>query len=45
MAPVYPNNLYTKEFRKIMKANIDYTGMSLNLIEQIINVARGLNFK
>ena len=39
------NDLYTEEFRKIMKVNYDYTSMSSNRIEEIMNFARGINFK
>lgn len=37
-------NLYTKDFRKIMQVNYDYTSMSSNRIEEIMNFARGMNF-
>lgn len=36
--------LYTKRFRKIMKANYDTTSMSANRIEEIANFARGMGF-
>lgn len=39
------NKNYTAEFRKIMKANYDTTSMSSNRIEEILNFARGMNFK
>ena len=39
------NRIYTKEFRKIMQVNYDYTSMSSNRIEEILNFARGINFK
>ena len=39
------NDLYTKEFCKIMQANYDYTSMRSNRIEEIKNFARGINFK
>lgn len=39
------NELYTNEFRKIMLVNYDYTSMSANRIEEIMNFARGANFK
>jgi len=39
------NNLYTEEFRKIMKVNYDYTSMRSNRIEEIMNFARGINFE
>ncbi len=38
-------DLYTGAFRKIMQVNYDYTSMSSNRIEEIINFARGINFK
>ena len=38
-------NTYTDEFRKIMQANYDYTSMSANRIDEILNFARGMNFK
>ena len=37
--------LYTKEFRKVMQANYDTTSMSSNRVEEIMNFARGANFK
>lgn len=37
--------LYTPAFRKIMQVNYDYTSMSSNRIEEIMNFARGANFK
>lgn len=39
------NNLYTDEFRKIMQVNNDCTSMSSNRIEEILNFARGANYK
>ncbi len=39
------NKIYTKEFRKIMQVNYDYTSMSSNRIEEIMNFARGMNFE
>ena len=38
-------NLYTEEFREIMKVNYDYTSMSSTRIEEIMNFARGINFE
>ncbi|MGQ1909275.1 DUF1847 domain-containing protein [Marinifilum sp. RC60d5] len=39
------NDLYTKEFRRIMQVNYDYTSMSSNRIEEIMNFARGIDFE
>lgn len=39
------SKLYTKEFRKIMKVNYDYSSMSSNRLEEIMNFARGMNFE
>jgi uncharacterized metal-binding protein len=39
------NDLYTKEFCKIMQANYDYTSMRSNRVEEIKNFARGINYK
>lgn len=39
------NQLYTPEYRKIMKANYTTTSMSANRIEEIANFARGMGFK
>ncbi|MCI4443137.1 MAG: DUF1847 domain-containing protein [Lentimicrobium sp.] len=39
------NELYNKEFRKIMQANYDYSSMSSNRIDEIISIARGMNIK
>jgi uncharacterized metal-binding protein len=39
------NELYTKELREIMQANYDYTSMSANRIDEILNIARGMNVK
>lgn len=36
--------LYTPEFRKIMQVNYDYSSMSANRIEEIMNFARGMGF-
>lgn len=38
-------NIYTDEFRKIMQVNYDYTSMSANRIDEIVNFARGMNFE
>jgi len=38
------SELYTAEFRKIMQVNDDYTSMSSNRIEEIMNFARGAGF-
>ncbi|MGQ1946738.1 DUF1847 domain-containing protein [Geofilum sp. OHC36d9] len=38
------NNLYTKEFCRIMQANYDYTSMRSNRVEEIKNFAKGMNF-
>ncbi|BAX81462.1 DUF1847 domain-containing protein [Labilibaculum antarcticum] len=38
-------NLYTEEFRKVMKVNFETTSMSSNRIEEIMNFARGINFE
>ena len=38
------NNLYTKEFCKIMKVNYDHSSMRSNRIEEIKNFALGMNF-
>ncbi len=38
-------SIYTEEFRKIMKANYENTSMSANRIDEIVNFARGMNFK
>ena len=35
--------IYTKEFKKIMQVNCDYTSMRSNRIEEILNFARGMN--
>lgn len=39
------NKLYTEQFRKIMQVNSDYSCMSSNRIEEIMNFARGAHFK
>lgn len=39
------SDLYTEEFRKIMKVNYDYTSMSANRVEEIMNFARGMDFE
>ncbi len=39
------NDLYTNRFREIMQINNDYTDMGSNRIEEILNFARGINFK
>jgi len=39
------SDLYTEEFKKIMKVNSDYTSMSSNRVEEIMNFARGAGFK
>lgn len=39
------NKIYTSEYRKIMQVNDDYTSMSANRIDEILNFARGINFK
>jgi uncharacterized metal-binding protein len=36
---------YTDEFCKIMQANYDYSSMISNRIDEILNFARGMNFK
>lgn len=38
-------DLYTNEFMKIMQVNNDYTSMSSNRVEEIMNFARGAGFK
>ena len=38
-------NLYTEEFKKIMKTNLETTSMNSTRIEEIMNFARGMNFK
>ena len=38
------SDLYNKEFTSIMRANYDYTSMSSNRVEEILNFARGMNF-
>lgn len=38
-------DLYTKEYRKIMRANADSTSMCSNRVEEIINFARSAGFK
>jgi len=38
-------DLYTETFRKIMQVNYDYTNMSSNRIEEIMNFAKRINFK
>lgn len=37
------NNLYTTEFKKIMQANCDFTSMRSNRINEIVNIAKGMN--
>ena len=39
------NELYPKEFCKIMQANYDYSSMSANRIEEIMNFSKGMNFE
>lgn len=39
------NELYTKEFCKIMQVNLDYSSMRSNRVEEIMNFARGAHFK
>ena len=39
------NEIYTDKYRKIMQVNYDYTSMSANRIEEILNFSRGMNFK
>ena len=38
-------NLYTDEYKKIMKVNSDCTSMSANRVEEITNFASGAGFK
>lgn len=37
--------LYTQEFKKIMQVNLDYSSMSSNRVEEIMNFAKGAGFK
>ncbi len=39
------NDLYTEEFRRIMRVNYDYSNMRSNRIEEIKNFARGIKFE
>ena len=39
------NNLYPKEYRKVMQVNLEQTSMSSNRVEEIMNFAKGANFK
>ena len=39
------NDLYSKEFCKIMRVNNETTSMSSNRVEEIMNFAKGANFK
>lgn len=38
-------DLYSKEHRKVMQVNYDYSSMSANRIEEVVNFARGMGFK
>ena len=39
------SHLYNKEFTKVMQSNSDHTSMSSNRIEEIKNIALGMNVK
>lgn len=38
-------NLYNNKYRQVMQTNLNHTSMSANRVEEIMNFARGIDFK